>query len=330
MVEFVYQEMFPLGEETTEYRKLTNVHISIKSFEGADVLQVESEGLALLAEQAFRDASHLLRPSHLESLAYILNDPEATDNDRYVAREMLKACMADKHKPYGLHRLGIAMHVYADTWAHQGFAGINHKINKASNIRSQDHKDDARLLKKLANYFLSRAFPLGHGAVLTYPDRPYIDWRYKNGMGQAVARNNTEDFVEAADNMCLAMQRWLRDDPDAPAEGLPPADKLKLGRLFKNVKNEDGEKRHAVWLKKIAAGYFSFGSGRLSYVPKGRYSWKHKALGKMEWVDDPHGEPFVYKESFLTSDWKMFHDALQAHRFDVIHDILPKFGICVG
>ncbi len=50
----------------------------------------------------------------------------------------------------------------------------------------------------------------------------------------------------------------------------------------------------------------------------------------MEWVDDPQGEPFEYKESFLASDWKMFHDALQAHRFDIIHDILPAFGICVS
>ncbi|MEN8245880.1 MAG: DUF6765 family protein [Thermodesulfobacteriota bacterium] len=251
-------------------------------------------------------------------------------SDSFVARDMLKACMADKHKPYGLHRLGIAMHVYADTWAHQGFAGINHKINKAGNIRSQNHKDDARLLGKLANFFLSKAFPLGHGAVLSYPDRPYVDWSYKNGMGQAIARNNPKDFLEAADNMCQAMQRWRNDDPDAPVDGLPLGDKRKIGTLLKGVKNEDGDKRHTVWLKKIAAGYFSFGQAKLSYVPKGRYSWKHKSLGTMEWVDDPQGERFKYKESFLTSDWKMFHDALQAHRFDVIHDILPKFGICAG
>ena len=125
----------------------------------------------------------------------------------FVARGMLKACMADKNKPYGLHRLGIAMHVYADTWAHQGFAGVNHKINKAGEIRSQRVRDDARLLAKLANYFLSRAFPLGHGAVLSYPDRPYVNWSYKNGMGKAVVRNNPRDFRAAADSMCRAMQR---------------------------------------------------------------------------------------------------------------------------
>ncbi len=90
MVEFTHQEMFPLGEDTTEYRKLTDDHISVKSFDGADILKIEPEGLVLLAEQAFKDTSHLMRSSHLNSLSKILNDADTTDNDRYVAFEMLK------------------------------------------------------------------------------------------------------------------------------------------------------------------------------------------------------------------------------------------------
>jgi len=90
MVEFAYQEMFPLGEDTTEYRLLTNDHVSVTSFEGKDVLKVAPEGLMLLAEQAFRDIAHLLRPSHLELLAKIFDDPESSDNDRFVGLEMLK------------------------------------------------------------------------------------------------------------------------------------------------------------------------------------------------------------------------------------------------
>ncbi|AOY58608.1 MULTISPECIES: fumarate hydratase [Desulfococcus] len=90
MVAFKFQEMFPLGEDPTEYRLLTRDHISVKSFEGKPMLIVEPEGLTLLAEQAFRDVSHLLRPSHLEQVAAILDDPEASKNDRFVALEMLK------------------------------------------------------------------------------------------------------------------------------------------------------------------------------------------------------------------------------------------------
>jgi len=90
MVDFTYQEMFPIGEDTTEYRKLTHEHISIKLFEGVEILKIASEGLTLLAEKAFRDVSHLLRSSHLKLVAKILDDPESSDNDRYVALEMLK------------------------------------------------------------------------------------------------------------------------------------------------------------------------------------------------------------------------------------------------
>ena len=90
MVEFAYQEMFPLGEDTTTYRLLTTEHLSSARFEGKEFLKIDPEGLTLLAEQAFKDVSHLLRPSHLKLLSRILEDPESSDNDRYVALEMLK------------------------------------------------------------------------------------------------------------------------------------------------------------------------------------------------------------------------------------------------
>jgi fumarate hydratase class I len=90
MAEFMYQEMFPVGEDTTDYRLLTGDHITVKSFEGRDMLFVAEQGLTLLARQAFTDVSHLLRPSHLKLTADIFKDPEASENDRLVALDMLK------------------------------------------------------------------------------------------------------------------------------------------------------------------------------------------------------------------------------------------------
>jgi len=87
---FVYQDPFPLGEETTEYRLLTKDYVSTAIFHGREVTTVAYDGLVNLAEAAFKDVAHLLRTSHLEQLAKILEDPEASDNDRYVAFEMLK------------------------------------------------------------------------------------------------------------------------------------------------------------------------------------------------------------------------------------------------
>ncbi len=90
MVEFAYEEILPTGEDTTEYRLLTTDHLETGAFEGTEVLKVAPAGLTLLARMAFTDVAHLLRPIHLQSLARILDDPESSGNDRYVALEMLK------------------------------------------------------------------------------------------------------------------------------------------------------------------------------------------------------------------------------------------------
>ncbi len=95
MSDFAYHEMFPLGGDDTPYRRLTTDYVSTTPFGDKTVLQVEAEALTLLAETALRETSHLLRPGHLKKLRAILDDPEASDNDRFVAFEMLKnACIS--------------------------------------------------------------------------------------------------------------------------------------------------------------------------------------------------------------------------------------------
>ena len=90
MTNFSYQDIFPAAQDTTEYRLLTEAHISSAAFEGQEVLKISAEGLTLLAETAFKDVSHLLRSSHLKQLAGIFNDPQSSANDRYVALELLR------------------------------------------------------------------------------------------------------------------------------------------------------------------------------------------------------------------------------------------------
>lgn len=87
---FQFQEMFELGSDDTEYRLLTKEHVSVKPFNGQEMLCVEPEALTLLASQAFHDINFFLRPKHLKQVAAILDDPEASDNDRMVALTMLK------------------------------------------------------------------------------------------------------------------------------------------------------------------------------------------------------------------------------------------------
>ncbi|MBF0181733.1 MAG: fumarate hydratase [Magnetococcales bacterium] len=90
MADFQYRELFTLSPDATEYRLLSNEHVAVKEFNGKRVLEVDPAGLTLLAREAMRDVSFLLRGSHLAQLRAILDDPEASENDRYVALELLK------------------------------------------------------------------------------------------------------------------------------------------------------------------------------------------------------------------------------------------------
>jgi fumarate hydratase, class I len=87
---FFYQDPLPLSKDDTPYRLLTKEHVSLTKFDGKDILKIEPEALTLLANEAIRDVSFLLRTPHLQKVAAILKDPEASDNDRYVALAMLR------------------------------------------------------------------------------------------------------------------------------------------------------------------------------------------------------------------------------------------------
>ncbi len=87
---FKYQEPFPLGKDTTEYYLLTDQYVSVSSFEGQEILKVDVEGLTQVANVAMRDVAFMLRPAHQQQVAAILADPEASENDKYVAITMLR------------------------------------------------------------------------------------------------------------------------------------------------------------------------------------------------------------------------------------------------
>ena len=90
MTGFDFQEMFPLGPDETEYRKLSGNFVNKSPFGEQTLLRIDSEALTRLTFEAFKDISHLLRPGHLEQLSKILVDQEASDNDRFVALELIK------------------------------------------------------------------------------------------------------------------------------------------------------------------------------------------------------------------------------------------------
>jgi hypothetical protein len=271
--------------------------------------------------------------------------------DSFVAKDMIEYCINDIDKDYGLHRLGVTMHVYADTWAHQNFAGINDDINRATKLVATKingkKNNDARIKweDKMKNFFgklfdeakgdlVGDLFPLGHGSVLSYPDKPYLKWEYIKNDGTKYKRKNADEFMKAVESMFevinkYRIQFYSNINSGIKSNILQQSDKDKIYNNMINFDSSDEEERHQAWINSIANGDFSFGSEKVEYVAKGRKSWKYEAIGERREIDLKDTE-YPYSKDFLSSNWKLFHDAIQAHRFDVIHDILPKYGICVA
>jgi hypothetical protein len=288
--------------------------------------------------------------------------------DSYIARDMLSRALTDRGSPRELHRLGIAMHVYADTFVHQGFIGAQSELNQVNELVSRDDDADSRI-KTFSRFELAKDFvceqanslstmrkaiglswkekkwvvslvydflkkkPLGHAGADTFPDQPYLNWSYRDSKGELIHRDNPYWYLLAMDMMVRAMRAWRVGDSDMKLElqnGMCPSDRSVVETLFRNQRSVDGEERRKAWLNTIERGLFSFGKSTPPiYIAKGAGSWKEAALDTLA-ESDGENEAFPYKAEFLASDWKLFHDALQVHRSDVVHGILPQYGICAA
>lgn len=250
-----------------------------------------------------------------------------------VAKEMVLECLRQntKNKPFRLHRLGITLHTYADTWTHQGFLGLRNALNRIDALSYIDP-----ISKKQKREVLNETVPaLGHGQALTYPDLPYLySWEYKYEDDRPCnQRNNVELFVEAADFIYKVLLLFKGnvvpvdiDSMFSSTVGLSDQQKEHFRRTFTNftgtLKN-----RHDDWVKEINSSSFEGVTWYKEYYAKGEGSWKHEALGTTIEIDLP-GIKYQYNDEFLTSNWKYFHDALQIHRAYVLHELLPQYNIC--
>ncbi|WP_038176244.1 DUF6765 family protein [Vibrio pacinii] len=251
--------------------------------------------------------------------------------DSPVARDMLTMVASHWGQPYAAHLMGIAMHVYADTFAHQGFAGVIHDYNKVDNLGSSSSSLLERIKDDLLSDSISASSPLGHGAALSFPDRPYVSWTYENGEGDPIERDNTTIFLEAADAMCKALQWWNEGDSQVSIDnqpGLTTEQRSKIEYALTTIKNDDGEARHTAWIEWLREGLFGFDPVDLTFDKDGENSWKQQARGTGFFQDGQLVYP--YSQAFLDSDWKHFHDALKTYRLEIIRDVLPAYGICIA
>ena len=100
MTTFNYTPLFPLGDDTTSYKKISGDYVKVEEFNGREMLVIDPEALTILADKAFKEVSHLYRPGHLAQVRAIIDDPESSDNDRYIALELLKNAVISAEKVY--------------------------------------------------------------------------------------------------------------------------------------------------------------------------------------------------------------------------------------
>lgn len=237
----------------------------------------------------------------------------------------------------GLHRLGVTLHTYVDTWAHQGFPGIKSDFNSVSHLVAEDctHLQWYEYLKRATEHLadeaksdvLARAFPLGHGAALHYPDQQRANWTYTNGKGDVVRRVNLPDFISAADMACRAVQGYVGGNGDfEKLPGLSTPQRAAVEELLSTNRSTDEQERLEGLHAAMESGQIPGLQETLpAYVAKGEGSWKHLATG-IEAEDDGKVAP-VWSLTFEKSDYRKFHDATKEHRFFVTQEVLLPIGL---
>lgn len=262
-----------------------------------------------------------------------------------VAQDIVKSAVTNFNKAFGYHLLGVTTHAFVDTWAHQGFAGINHRLNKVSEIYDGEGALDESMMNYRKKYYRRNPFrkfydwirskfvgeysPIGHGTVLSYPDLPYLRWSYQDWNGQIIQRNNPADYMQAVQHV-LDFYQQVRQTHGLPLVKIFDQDLKKVRELIETIDDEEGEQRLAKWRDHILCGSFQFGTDVWKYSPEGPDSWLSEAFEDFYLNDDFEFKNVPYKEEFLKSNWKLMHDALLFYRFTVLHDVLPRYQICVA
>lgn len=278
--------------------------------------------------------------------------------DSMVVQEMRDHHLAWSRHPFGLQLMGIAAHVYADTFSHYGFSGVSSRGNKVDNTSFRFHEDiegidksTTELLPETYDYITNKANKffakqgkhgglfdnikswlgeelsgaLGHGSVATFPDRPYLVWSFDYERPDTISgtncvRNNPATFLAGCHALHNMFTKFIKLQPDNFDNG--------DGREFGTIRPKvfeillvqgDKEKRLRAWQEAASAGDIFGKEGEL--IPE--YSGNH---WNEQWKQLDGSENF--ETALDLSVWK-FYQAASLHRAYVLRDLLPKHKLIV-
>lgn len=264
--------------------------------------------------------------------------------DSETAREMLQYVLSLSDRPYGVLLIGIAAHVYADTFAHYGFSGISSRRNKIENneIKLDDQLDgriekyvrkkekefrdnyakEEGLLTNIKSWFAENLTgALGHGAAVTFPDRPYLKWsfHYEDPPHESGWRDNPATFLEACRKLHRFFGEFAESRPDcAGNEAKSFAD---IEDVVKNIVALQGTKEERIAAWRSAAKDGKLFTGAPLIIPAYNANSWHNQRENLKREED--------SQQIIRKDIYHFYQAASVYRTYVLRLLLPSKKVIV-
>jgi hypothetical protein len=234
------------------------------------------------------------------------------------ALSIFKEATAEPEEDLKPYRMGVALHTLADTWAHQGFSGIEEKVNNVEAIHLKKGNDWKHLFWE--NIFLDALPRIGHGQAGKFPDMSHLTWKYKHGVTKKeVEHDNSDEFMKAAERIYNLLV-------EVRPSGLQPiASWADIGPRIKDLitMEVDVEEKCDAW-KRTFDDWFS-DEAKYDYDKK---AWRRDALGSddVDWDKDKPSDfrkrKYEMQPGFATKPWVMFHRAAEKQRHYVMEQML--------
>ena len=247
--------------------------------------------------------------------------------DSEIAKRMVAEPGWLQGKAYQLHRLGIALHTYADTWLHSDFSGVVTELNDLKDIQVMTERGwekPANLARQALSHVIGHP---GHWEADPYPDEPFREWRFVQKYSQAqIHRKNWELCRDAANAAYQSISAFLEYNPSFKTAQAVPWEHLAdpLTILYKTAGSLDERCRRCRDMINLSQLGFACEAGDKNIVYDDR-EWFRAAVGVEK--DDTGNDCYLRREDFPRSHWKCFHDAAASHRFFVLKELLAQEGI---
>jgi hypothetical protein len=251
-----------------------------------------------------------------------------------VAQKLALFALSDSHKEIWPYLIGITAHAYADTFSHYGFSGFAHKNNC---IVDDSIKLDKNHQSAITDYLTARAsdfkdkypidskhLPVGHAQAATYPDRPYLKWRFEyvtKGAGNILWRENTSDYMEACECLYYFFREFAKKNSDIrETKGAKTWDEISpIVRFILGVEGPC-DQRIPVWKRNLSSGVF----GEQTPIDQELFYDNHQwQLNRAVWESEEKGDPIK------TSHACLFYKAARTFRRYVLEELLVEMNLLV-